>query len=54
VPRLDVPIDVDSTHENAVKLQTFERDSMADPLYGRCVLIEIPVPAGITLRLGRP
>jgi len=38
----------------SMKLQTAVRvrDSSTDPRYGRCVLIEIPVPAGITLRPG--
>lgn len=46
---LSVPSTLASATCTAFKLQSVVRPS-DDPRYGRCVLIEIPVPAGITLR----
>jgi len=52
VPGLAADSSGTSAAPNLTKLQTAVRASGTDPRYGRCVLVEIPVPAGITLRPG--
>lgn len=56
IATLDIPNevagDISSTHVSSCKLQTTVRASSIEPGYGRCVLIEVPVPAGIVLRPG--
>jgi len=50
---LDVPPSAaKSSARTCMRLETAVRVSSDGPRHGRCVLIEIPVPAGITLRPG--